>query len=1024
MALIKKYTKAPTGLSIARNGRYYTHSWKCADSNYDYGQKFWWRISCDPKGKWYRRNVSASARSLTTSLDLSRYYPTTNKKVTTVDICVRGCMNNTDTYYMKWSGDTYYTMRLYIPPVPGLTAELSENYANRTTFAWTTTTTATDQYAFRDIELQTILVKECTVTDGSRLTWKSGVLGWATSTSGGSSSTTITEDTAILANASYTRWYRVRARGLAGASGWRYAKHVYAKPWQARIKSVSASQSGTTLSCNVKWVADQNAAHPIDSTTVQYSIVVPGSNMAHPGAGSWNDASTTIDTGGDDGAWFAVDEILQEDECLYVRVNNKHDNNIIYGVATLAKAGVLKKPSGLTVQTDNTTHRATVTATNNSSVPDSFLVVLYKSASDPANPVPVGIIPHGSTSTTVQCPDWTGEAAVSFGVYAVAGSYTSKSRSDGVSVYTITSKMTSEKEWTGGQVPVAPTNVTVTQTDILGTVRVMWDWTWDRATSAELSWADHEDAWESTDEPDTYVISNLHAAQWNISGLQTGKTWYVRVRLLVEGEETTSGPWSELVTIDLSSAPAVPSLALSSGIVTAEGSVTASWVYMSTDNTAQAYAEICEATISGSTITYGDVIAHTETAQHVTIYVEDVGWQPGEAHSLCVRTVSASGRESDSWSDPVTVIVVEPLEAVIESTSLQEISIVDSDDAENVRTILALTEMPLTLTVSGAGEGGTTSVIVERAKNYRVNRPDESTYEGFEGETIAVFSQTGESSIEINYLDLIGNFDDDASYRIIAIVRDGLGQTASVTQEFEVHWTNQAVMPEATVLIDNNEMIAVITPAEPENAPDNSYADIYRLSADKPELIYSGAELGTAYVDPYPAIGENGGHRIVFRTAEGDYITEDKRLAWIDLKESESDILNSDYVIIDFNGEQLLIEYNIDFNNSWEKEFTETKYLGGAVQGDWNKGISRSMSINFVAFAPENEEMLASIRRLAAFEGICHVRTPDGSSFAADIQVSEDRSYSTAGRLPNYNFKVTKVDTEGFDAVPLADWNN
>ena len=89
-----------------------------------------------------------------------------------------------------------------------------------------------------------------------------------------------------------------------------------------------------------------------------------------------------------------------------------------------------------------------------------------------------------------------------------------------------------ETVWDGGTVPQAPGNVTASATEIPGTIRVIWDWTWNDANSAEISWSDHPDAWESTDEPSKYSIDHIHAAQWNISGLETGKTWYIRVRLI------------------------------------------------------------------------------------------------------------------------------------------------------------------------------------------------------------------------------------------------------------------------------------------------------------------------------------------------------------------------------------------------------------------------------------------------------------------------------------------------------------
>ena len=51
-----------------------------------------------------------------------------------------------------------------------------------------------------------------------------------------------------------------------------------------------------------------------------------------------------------------------------------------------------------------------------------------------------------------------------------------------------------------------------------------------------------------------------------------------------------------------------------------------------------------------------------------------------------------------------------------------------------------------------------------------MERPDETDFNGFEGETIYIFSQTGEAPVQINKEDLIGTLDDGASYRLIATV--------------------------------------------------------------------------------------------------------------------------------------------------------------------------------------------------------------------------------------------------------------
>ena len=198
--------------------------------------------------------------------------------------------------------------------------------------------------------------------------------------------------------------------------------------------------------------------------------------------------------------------------------------------------------------------------------------------------------------------------------------------------------------------------------------------------------------------------------------------------------------------------------------------------------------------------------------------------------------------------------------------------------------------------------------------------------------------------------------------------------------------------------------------------------DIYRLSADKPQLVVENGTWGTTYVDPYPTIGEFGGHRVVFKTDNGDYITALEHPAWVDLDETDGDILDLRYSVIDFDGNRLECDFNQSISNSFSKDFKETQYLGGSVQGDWNPAISRSSTVNTVFINTYDPDAIRTLRALASYPGICHVRTKDGSSYAADVQVGDEVSYDKAGKVVSASLTITRVDPEGYDGMSLADW--
>jgi hypothetical protein len=178
-------------------------------------------------------------------------------------------------------------------------------------------------------------------------------------------------------------------------------------------------------------------------------------------------------------------------------------------------------------------------------------------------------------------------------------------------------------------------------------------------------------------------------------------------------------------------------------------------------------------------------------------------------------------------------------------------------------------------------------------------------------------------------------------------------------------------------------------------------------------------------VDPYPAIGVLGGHRFVFKTASGDYITEGNEFAWVDTMAGDyGDMINCDANVIDFGSGKVALEYNIDLSNQWKKDFKETAYLGGSVQGDWNTAVSRTGSLSGAVVYTDDPETIEAMRRLAVYPGICHIRTKDGSSYSADVQVSESYSQDTAHEVISFSLAITRVDPEGYDGMTLEEWEN
>ena len=1000
-------TKAPSGLTITRAGNKFTFAWKIDDDDYDKGQQLEYKIN---KGSW--TSISGITKETVTkvlTITAANYFPTTSVRLETIAFRVRGKRKDSTkesskkiiNYTYEWSDWSSKKYTIKKPRKPSLTATLSDEYANSTTFEWEVEDAgAEDETWFTDVVYQTILEKDYNGhIDASRFE-RLGT-GWATA-SGQAATGSITK-TETLTDYSITRVVRAKSRGPAGETDWRYAEHVYARPLAATIgkKNISINSSGYQFS--LKWNVPNTKAHPVDKVVIQEAVATPAAGMTAPVGASWTDVLPIKDTKNKTSASFMVSETISTDQALFLRLMSEHDpydTSRAYSEAFTSSllTGALATPTNLSVSQISASQRTySVSATNNSDVPGSYLVVC---TCGPARPdlTRKAVIPAGSTSPVTIKVGKPIADAFSVVVFAEVKGNGASARSDQVI-------------WNSSSLPTKPTGLTLESAGN-NTVLASWTTTWSDAVGTEISWSQDPNAWESTTDPESYTI-NTDANQWYINDITLGM-WYFKVRSF--DEESIYSPWSNVADVNIAENPATPVLSVSAGKIGLNGNTSVSWTYVNSDGSSQAYAEVRNATVNGSTVTRGTVIATAEASTAVTLYAKDIGWSAG-IHYVVVRVTSDAGKSSE-WSAPIAITVAAAPTATISATNLSTVTV--TDDVGVTRSVTALTAMPLTLTVTGADAGGTTTVAVERAESYHMERPDEDDFDGFEGETIAIKRQTGDAQMSITSVDLIGRFDDGAKYRIVAEVSDEFGQTARATQNFEVRWSHQARIPSATILVDEAELIAKITPVKPGGASNNDVCDIYRLSADKPELIFEGAAWGTTYVDPYPAFGEYGGHRVVLRTANGDYITSANKPAWRDYDEDDDDILELHYpaTVIDFDGNRALLRWNMSVSSAWSKDFVETKYLGGAVQGDWNAAVSRTSSVSVTVVTEQEPVLVSTMRRLADYPGICHIRTPEGSSFAADIQVSE----TSGAKLTTFDLTITRVDPEGFDGMTLAQW--
>ena len=1138
-------TKAQTfnSLSCSPTSMKFTAKWSKGETYTD--QEIRYYITKDAGGKSYHEyKGSSSSNKLSKgdtkhSIDLNedKYCPNGDTKVTKVQVKLRAKAKN-----KSWCSWVSKTLTLAKPNKPTYEAPVFHD-TNLITFSWQRSKSDKEKNYLTRYYWQSVILENPPTANGNNLDssyWadaktqeityynpsspdvrvhKEKSIGTMTPSY---TSITIVEDTSkINSGKRYVRFFRVREEGPAGKSDYRCSSKSYGPAGKSDEDGNYSTSEPTVETLNSDGTAGTLSAasfssrlDPTDSYSFEYAIVVPDAEstiedntfrttLSCPTNGvEWKqDASIIPETGSDSVVWrYNLEETIGYNQALYWRLIATHDNFRTISDPLFTGCGPLSKPTGLSVSAiDTTTHRATVAATNNSSIGTSFLAVYYRTSSDMSDQGPIGIIPNGESSITVQAPDW-GTDSISFGVKCFVADYSPvTASSNDVTIYEIENVQMESKGilWQGGAIALPPTNVNLSKHSD-GKLLVTWDWSWSEANSAEISWADSEDAWESTDAPSSYTITNVHAGRWIISGLEAGE-WYVRVRLIkVTGNDAVYGTYSDTASFNLSSAPQTPYLTLEPEIVGVDNEVICSWQYTSTDGTAQAQAELAEAVYDedNEKWSYTPLAgAITNTSKQIVFSPSTYGWARGSTHYLSVRVMSASNQKSKGWSSPVKLGIADPPVAEIHDLSMAVRSYYisnDNPDPENVETHLTLYEMPITLTVTGAGIGGTTSVYIERAEQFTQDRPDGKDFQGYEGEI--VYESTVQNveddaiSFTIDNKDITGHLDDEAHYRIVAQVKDSFGQTDKTGYDFYVHWDRQAQLPACIVDVDHDSDVIYITAIAP--APNETdTCDIYRLSVDSPQLIIEDGQFNTKYVDPYPTLGKFGGYRVVFKTKNGDYKTEDGLLAWRDCSYSASandldfhivngevivtypedkgtDVPNSmkltletggdllyeydntitpvdfslgngelyvsdlnyyDYIdtfgiVIDFNKERLFLPGNVSLQSKWAKSFQVTEYLGGSIEGDWNPAVQRTGSLTATIPVEHDPDAVRQLRKLAEYSGICHVRTPEGSNFYANIDVNDSREEKWVNKISKVTLDITKVDAVSLDGIEYANW--
>lgn len=511
----------------------------------------------------------------------------------------------------------------------------------------------------------------------------------------------------------------------------------------------------------------------------------------------------------------------------------------------------------------------------------------------------------------------------------------------------------------------------------------------DDSTGTELTWATEEDTWKSTKDPEDYefewsdgpltVGSTTYqdSAVITIKGLTEGELYYIRARRYLEGESTTYSPYSNTETCITSETPDTVGASCAKFVPTGS-SLAVTWTF--SGKGMQKEWQIVDSN--------GAIIANGEGSYGAT-------------------QISADRLADFAVNDMVTFTVQASTGSGFVSSESHTVAIVDAPALE-VSAPATLTTQPLTFTaessrlcdlvviVTSQGAAGQTPTGIKR------QTAGDTVHSGV---YIPVWND-GAASVSIpTGLD----FWQGGTYTlsVTAIDRDTGLKSETATADFRIDWTHRAVDPIEGVTLTPIDTVdddtgfhrqaveIALTP--PEGSAATDVYDIYRLTDGKAYLIGSGFPLTHTTTDEYAPFGENLDlyYRIALRTADGD-------VAFGDLEY----IAEGASLRFDWEGGFLELPYNLSISDKYKKDSEIRQHMSGSSDGYWNTNIERTASLSSDVIRLDQQDDVTKARELARYPGAVFVRTPDGSAYEADVQVSD---MSTEGVITAIAVDATEI---------------
>lgn len=493
----------------------------------------------------------------------------------------------------------------------------------------------------------------------------------------------------------------------------------------------------------------------------------------------------------------------------------------------------------------------------------------------------------------------------------------------------------------------------------------------DDSTGTELTWSDEENTWKSTKEPENHEFTwsdgeithggeTYHdSAEITIKGLSEGKQYFIRARRYYEGETTSYGRYSNTATVITSEKPAGV-VARCNRYISAGQPLPVYWTF--NGNGVQTEWQIV--------LSNGTILANGKGSIGSTQISAERLLQLAINNSLTFTVQVSTGSGYVSSEEKSVTILYQPT---------LTLNATDTMTAQPYSfTATSSNPCDLIVVVTSQGSSG------QFPKGVLMQTAGDTIYSDVISPTWTNGSTTVTLPNGLDFWDL-GNY----TLSVVAEDRDTKLRSINVEKTFKVSWANKAVNPDEFVTLtpmdtigeDGEHLQGVqieLTP--PTGSRSSDVYDIYRMDGGKPCLIGEGFPLTYTVIDEHAPFGdsEDLSYRVALRTVDCD----------VEFADIEYE-LPSKSIRLDWQGGTLELPYGNSIGDGYSKNVEFRQHMDGSVDGYWSKNIEHKGSYSSSIIKLIQPEEISMARALARYAGAVFVRTPNGSAFPADVQVTD-----------------------------------